>query len=59
LKRDAKTPGGPFFVESDDLFALHRQIHEKMNLMILPLEIRRRIERLAETDDSETLYLKL
>jgi len=59
LKRDAKKPGGPFFMESDDLFALHQQIHEKMNLTIFPLEIRRRIEMMAEEDESETLYLNL
>jgi len=60
LKRDAKKPGGPFFLESDDLFALHQQIHEKMSLTVFPVEIRRRIEVMAEEEiDSDTLYLNL
>lgn len=59
LKRDAKKPGGPFFMESDDLFALQQQISEKLNLTLFPLEIRRSIETMAEEDESDTLTLKL
>ncbi len=59
FKRDAKKPGGPFFIESDDLFELHQQISEKLNLKIFPLEIRRRLEMMAAEDEGDTLYLSL
>jgi uncharacterized protein (DUF111 family) len=59
LKRDASKPEGPYFLESDDLFALHQQIHEKMNLNIFPLEIRRRIEMMAQEDESDILHIDL
>ncbi len=59
LKRDASKPGGPFFLESDDLFTLHQQILEQLNMTIFPLEIRRRLEMMAQEDEGDTLYLEL
>jgi len=59
LKRDAQSKNGPFFLESDDLFALHQQVSKKMDIKMFPLEIRRRIEMMAEEDRGDTLYLNL
>ena len=53
LKRDAQNEGGPFFIESDDLFALHQQVIDKMDVKLFPLEIRRRIEMMAGQDEGE------
>lgn len=59
MKRDANKSKGPYFMESDDVFELQKQIQEKLNLTIFPMVIRRRLEMMAEEDNSQTLYLNL
>jgi uncharacterized protein (DUF111 family) len=59
LKHDKRDERGPYFVESDDLFALHRKINDELDCKVFPREIRRRIETMAVEEHGDTLYLNL
>ena len=59
LKHDPRDKQGPYFAESDDLFALHQRITDEMNCKVFPWDIRRRIEAMAAEEPGDTLYLHL
>ena len=59
LKHDEGNEHGPYFAESDDLFALHRRIKDELGCNVFPREIRSRIEIMAADKFGEKLYLNL
>ncbi|MBW2604461.1 MAG: DUF111 family protein [Deltaproteobacteria bacterium] len=59
LKHDARNERGPYFAESDDLFALHRRIKDELDCNVFPREIRNRIETMAAEKIGKKLYLNL
>ena len=59
LKHDVRDKQGPYFAESDDLFALHQRITDEMNCEVFPWEMRRRIEAMAAEQSGDILYLHL
>jgi uncharacterized protein (DUF111 family) len=57
LKRRKEQPSGPYFMESDDLFRLHKRFQEAFGHHISPQELRRRIE--SQASGSKKDFLKI
>lgn len=59
LKRRVEKEMGPYFLESDDLFALQKQIYEELGVNVSALELRRQIEFLAKAPLQDPIYIAL
>jgi hypothetical protein len=59
FKRKADMEAGPYFLESDDLVSLQERIHKELGVMLSPLDLKRRIEPLAESPQNEPFRINL
>lgn len=59
FKRDKCDLKGPYFAESDDLFALHQRIIDELDVAFFPWEMRRRLEAMAAEANEDTMILHL